>query len=362
MHIKASDWYAHKHQNDNAYTNVVLHVVYQHDQDVISQNGDIIPCLEIQDAIYENLISKYQSLSAQQSWIPCQTYLLNTDPFEIEQAIQKALYEKLTQKSAKIKSILEQTKNDWEETLFRLLCRNFGFKINNEAFEMLADHIPLKTILKYRDQLFNLEALFFGQAGMLESDEIIDNYYRRLRNEYKHLQNKYQLQSLKGSIWAFSRLRPANFPTIRIAQLTVLLHKTEAMFSKILSATSTKELFNMLQTDVSWYWRSHYRFGVETTPKSRRLGKNSIQLLIINTFAPLIFYYGYYYKKLEFQDKAMAFLEELKPEKNGIIKKWQNLGVEAHNSMMTQGLIHLKSHFCASNRCLQCPIGHSILR
>ena len=359
MHVHSTDWKKHKHTHDPAYQNVILHVVHIHDEDITFSNGAIIPTLVLGSRIPESMIEKYGMLMSNETWIPCQNQINQVPEIILKAWLERVLVERLMDKTDYIQSHLNQTKTDWEETYFRVLARNFGFKANGEAFETLAISLPLKILLKHKDQITQIEALLFGQAGLLEQD-FKDDYPNKLKDEYQFLRKKYKLSPISVG-WQFMRMRPANFPTIRIAQFAVLIFKTVHLFSKTLASTSLKELENMFQSNVSWYWKEHYTFDEKSSKSSKKLGKQAIKLIITNSVAPMLFYYGTFHAEDRFRTKALQYLSELKPESNSIVKKFLSFGLEVNNAFETQALIQLKNKYCKEKRCLECSIGHTLI-
>ncbi len=360
MHVKASDWYRHEHDMDRAYDSVILHVVYEDDRPVKLSSGEDLACLEMAARIPQQTIASYDHLIAEQRWIPCEANQRDVTPIALRAMYERLLVERLMRKTDQIGETLAATENDWEETLYRYLARNFGFKVNADAFEALAHRLPRRLLLKHRDSLKQLEALLFGQAGLLP-EKPRDEYTLDLAQEYTFLANKYGLVPLQAQVWRFLRMRPANFPTIRLAQFAVLLYRTEHLFSKMLSAKNVGEIQQMFRSEVSWYWRTHYMFDEPSTKRSKKLGRASIQLLIINTVAPMLFHYGQVHQDEGLQDRAMELLASTPPESNGIIRKYKQLDFPAESAFDTQALLQLKSHYCDTKQCLQCAVGHAIM-
>lgn len=361
MHVNASDWNRHQHQNDPAFQNVILHVVYQEDVKINLPNGEELACVELNQRINWGIINNYQKLVLNTNWIPCEKNDRNISPLTLRAWYEGVLVERLSAKTLKIHTVLEATEYDWEEAFYRLLGRNFGFSVNADAFEALMISLPRKILVKHRDKLFQLEALLFGQAGFLEED-FQDDYPRELKLEYRYLQKKYGLTPIPAHMWKFMRMRPANFPTIRIAQFAVLIFKSVHLFSKTLAAQSVKEINNMFQSDVSGYWRSHYMFDKESERKVKKIGKSSSELILINTVVPFLFHYGQVQLQENLQERAIRFLDELPGESNQIVKKFKTLNFPAGTAFDSQALIQMKTTYCDLKRCLDCAIGNSILK
>ncbi len=360
MHLKASDWYRHNHDKDLAYDNVILHVVLENDRDIVLSDGRLLPCLELK--IPDQFLNKYQSLMSSQTWIPCQVDIPKLNNFFVNHWLDRMLLERLERKSGDIKKMYHQNSNSWEETFYQLLARYFGMKVNADPFEQLARSIPLKNLAKQKNSLLQLEAIFYGQAGFLDDKILDDDYYESLQTEYRFLQSKFKLKPIEKSRWKFMRLHPVNFPTVRIAQLASLIYQSQSLFSKIINVENIDELYILLQSKTSLYWETHYRFGEKADFKEKILGRLTIDVLIINAIVPILFVYGKEVGNSLHVDKALSFLEKLKPEKNSIIKSWISSGVGVKSAYQTQSLLHLKSEYCSKYRCLECELGNRILR
>jgi len=361
MHLLASDWRRHGHQHDRAYDNVILHVVLEEDEPILRANGERIPCLEMRQRIPQKLAATYQKLLHNEHWIPCQHHFAAVPAMTKNLWLERLLVERLEHKTQAIAQALERNGNNWEETFYQMLARNFGLKTNAEPFELLARSTPLLTLTKHKNSLLQMEALLFGQSGLLER-EFEDAYPNQLKQEYTFLQKKYNLTPLLGESWQFLRMRPASFPTIRIAQLATLLFQTNHLFSKMLAAADVVELENMFELKLSNYWLTHYVFDKESKRSPKQLGKSTIHLFIINTIAPFLFLYGKHRSEAHFQDRALALLEAVPAEKNRIIRQWQALGLAPNSAYQTQALLQLKNQYCDQKRCLDCAIGNAILK
>ena len=358
IHTKTGEWNNHKHQNDPAYNNVILHVVAEHDKIINTQDGrqPEIWVMKFPEEYSHAWIDLLQSIR----WIPCEHLIQNVRPLDILLWMQYLAVERLEHKAKNIKSEMMQENIDFDTVFFRTLTRYFGFNTNQIPFEMLGKSLKWQQIAKHRNNLQHIEALLFGQAGFLVG-ELKDGYFMQLKREYKILQTKFSLEPIDAKLWKFSRMRPGNFPSIRIAQLAMLLHKNERFFSRILETDSLKGLENLFKTESSTYWETHYRFGEKTEAKTKRLGKASIEILTINAIIPMLFLFGQIKDQQAYKDKAIHFLEALKAENNTIIRKWANLGIEAENALESQSLIHLKKHYCNPKKCLSCRIGQILV-
>ncbi len=359
MHIKASDWNKHGHQKNKAYNNVILHVVLIDDETVYNENGEKIALLKLN--LKPGLIKKYESLILNEEKLPCSNDLKTVDKFKLKMWLNNVLFERLRQKTEIIKQKLENNKNNWEESFYQTIARNFGFNLNAEPFERLARSVPLKNIAKHQNNLVQIEALLFGQAGFL-NDSYDDEYFNELKREYIHLKKKFNLQAIEKHNWKFLRLRPSNFPTIRISQFACLIHQSSSLFSKIIDANNLTELQTLFQIKASRFWLNHYTFDKISEKKEKNFGNNSINNIIINTIVPFTFLYGEYKDDQKLKDKAIKFLEEVKSENNNIIREWNLAGVKSTNAFLSQALIQQTKNYCQKNKCLDCGIGSEILK
>jgi hypothetical protein len=361
MHLRASEWRAHGHSSDPAYDNVVLHVVLEEDQPIYRANGERIPCLELRGRVPPRLLENYERLEREQAWIPCAHFFGEVPGVVRLNWLDRLLVERLEMKTAAIAESLAATGNHWEEAFYRALARNFGLKVNAEPFEALARSLPLLTLAKHKSSLLQVEALLLGQAGFLEG-KYADAWPQDLAREYRHLAHKYGLVPLSAAQWKFLRLRPANFPTVRLAQFAGLVHQSAHLFSKILETNSLRALENLFEVEPSDYWRTHFKFDKASANRAKPLGRDFVHLVVINTVVPFLFHYGKV-KGLEgLQKRALQFLEELAPEANAVVEGWAALGVVARNAYHTQSLLHLKVRYCDARRCLDCAVGNAILK
>ena len=360
IHINSSDWHRHKHHTDKAYNSVILHIVYKNDEDSRLQNGVKIPTLELKFEM--QLFHHYlQLINSSNKWIACAEDIKKIEPFTYFYWLETLTIERLHEKSETIFSTLRNVKNDWSETFYIHLARNFGFKVNSDPFEMLARTLPLKFLAKHKDNLIQVEALFYGQAGFL-NDDFDDVYYKTLVREYNLLRSKFDLKPLEKHVWKFLRLRPDNFPTIRISQFAVLLHKSSFLFTKIIETKSIKYLQKFFQINASSYWNTHYQFGNKSiNEREKTFGIASFYNLVINTIAPFLFLYGSESGKEELKDRSLNFLVKTPPEENAIIRNWGKLGFYPKNAFETQGMLQLKNNYCFKRRCLHCQVGNKII-
>jgi len=360
IHLRSSDWERHGHHTDPAYNNVVLHVVYQHDADTYNARRQKIPVMELHfDARY---FANYNRLVDSKARIACLDEPCKLDEFSFASWIERLAVERLEQKYEAIMQTYTSTGNNWEETLYQRLARNFGFSLNAMPFESLAKSLPLNILMKHRDYLQQIEALLFGQAGMLADEQISETYYIELKKEYRYLQKKYNLESVDGFLWKFLRLRPINFPTLRISQFAALIHHNEHLFSQIMEATTIDTFENLFDLQASAYWDTHYVFGKESPRRDKTFGNLSIHTVLINTVAPFLFAYGKARGKDDFCTRAVGLLESLPPEKNSIIARWEELGVRNTDAFTSQALLQLDNEYCHPRRCLSCAIGNKIVR
>ncbi|MCB0408707.1 MAG: DUF2851 family protein [Flavobacteriales bacterium] len=361
IHLKSSDWNHHQHQNDAAYDNVILHVVYEHDLEINNTKNQIIPTLELKKRIIPSLINNYQSLLKSKSWIACQSQLNLVDSFTINSWMERLVYERLERKVGEIEQILNQNKNDWESTYYQLLLKYIGLKVNALPFEMLAKNTPLIMLEKHRS-LLSIEALLFGQAGFL-AQNITDEYFQKLQKEYQFLKAKFNLIPINIELWKFLRLRPNNFPTVRIAELASLLSQHPRMFSQIISFNEIKEVKKLFNVQANEYWNNHYLFGKPTHQTiKKQFGDLIINNIIINVIVPLVFVYGKIKNDENIVEQSRNWLEQVKPEQNSIIKNWKSLQLKIENAMHSQALIELKNNYCSEKKCLNCSIGNKILK
>ncbi|SMO32535.1 Protein of unknown function [Saccharicrinis carchari] len=358
VHIRASDWFEHMHQTDKAYDNVILHVVEVSDATIKRSNGEPIPVLKLQCPV--RLYREYLRLKSSVQWLACAGKLHNINPLEISLWLQRMLVERLEYKMYNIQRILDQTTQNWDETFYRLLFRSFGFGVNGDPFALLAQSIPLKVLLKYSDKLPLLEALLFGQAGFLMGD-FKDAYLISLKKDYRFLQQKHGLHPIEVHLWRFLRLRPSNFPTIRIAQLAALLVELKGVFGRLINNARLKDIEHLLEVNVSEYWREHYVMQKKSDKKNKSLGSNSKNGIIINTIVPYLFAFGTITGNQTVVKRALDWLINLKAENNSVLDKWKEQNIKVNNAGDSQALIYLSNNYCKPKKCLRCSIGHKVL-
>lgn len=364
IHEHSSDWYRHHHEQDDSYNNVVLHVVSEIDCEVFTHDKKCIPQLVMK--VPSSLLENYRELLAEEVYPPCYRIIPHLNKLVIHSWLSRLTVERLEEKMDRISNYLQRTNNDWERTFFVTLARNFGFGTNAQVFEQWAFSFLPKIVDRHRDNIFQVEAFFMGQAGLLSeemvSQEYRDEYYNRLCNEYEFLRKKYNLQPIDMHLWKFGRLRPQNFPYVRLSQFTHIYCEGNINFSHLLECKDVKSLIPLFHAAVTPYWRTHYTFGEEGRESSKILQRDSINLLIINTVVPLLFVYGKKIKDQDFVERSLSFLEQLPVERNYIIRCWERAKLPIHHAADSQALIQLRQHYCERKDCLRCRFGTEYLR
>lgn len=364
IHLKSSDWNHHTHQFNAAYQNVILHVVWDDDKPILRNDCTKIPTLILSDKTAESLIKKYSDLVGSNQTIPCQAQFQLVSSIKKLTMLDKVLMQRLASKASIIHQYLRVNKGDWEETAYQVLAKNFGFKLNAEPFLRLAQNLPLKILAKHRDNLFQLEALIFGIAGFLVGDTSFDEYQTKLAKEFQFLTAKYQLQNnvLGAHEWKFLRLRPANFPTVRLAQFARIIQENLNLFSVLLHLESVSNVSNTLKVKQSVYWQEHYLFGKKAIGKVPVIGDTSVENIVINTIVPLLVAFSQQKNEANYLEKAIHFLEELPAEENKITRHWQTLDLSMKSAFDSQAGIEWFNQFCCLKKCLSCEVGISLLR
>ncbi len=355
LHLKTSDWYKHQHQKDTNYNNVILHVVWEDDG-----STDGLPVFELKSRIPKLLLQRYGELMNSSAFIPCEKSISTIHTITWKSWKDRLLVERLLRKAQVVEACLEQNKYHWEETFWWLLARNFGIKVNADAFEAIARSIPVNILAKHKTQVQQVEALLFGQAGLL-NNHFLEDYPILLKREYEFLNKKYRLRPIHQPIH-FLRMRPGNFPTIRLAQLAMLITRSAHLFSTIRELGTVKEVGGLFEITANDYWHYHYRFEEASPFKKKKLGETMIGNIIINTVVPVLFSYGKYHDENKYKEKALQWLEEMSAEINGITGGFQQLGIENKNAFDSQALIELKNEYCDKKRCLDCVIGNELLK
>jgi hypothetical protein len=360
MHVKSSDWYLHKHEEDVNYDAVILHVVWEHDVAVFMKNNKPLPTLELKNVVTKELLENYKRLVfSQQHFIPCENQILSTDEFLLNNWLERLYFERLEQKSTFIKELLIGTNADFEAVLFQLLAKNFGLKVNGDSFLQLSRSIDFSVVRKVCFDENQLTALFFGQAGFLEED-IQESYHRQLKKEYTYLKHKYNLVAIANQQFQFFRMRPHNFPTVRIAQFASLLYTHQNLFSKMMNIGKKEDFYAMFNFEIQEFWKTHYTFESESKKSAKKLSKSFIDLILINTIIPLKFAYLQSRGEVD-QEEIMQLIKQVSSEKNSIISKFSDFQIKSKNALESQALLELKNNYCTKKRCLQCAIGNSLL-
>ncbi len=369
IHDRSHDWYVHGHDHDSAYNNVVLHVAGVVDDNVITSDGKFLPQLQLD--VPKKINDHYKELLETDQYPPCYKIIPDLTKLTIHSWMSALQTERLEQKTEAIKARVDRNNGSWEDGYFTTLARNYGFGINGDAFEMWANTLPLKAVDHHRDDVFQIEAIFMGQAGLLElntipsqyqRDALNEGYFAKLRNEYQYLAHKFSMKPMDATMWRFLRLRPQNFPHIRISQLANLYYSRRAGLSSLVECTTIEQLKAVLATSVTPYWETHYTFGSTSCRNDKNLSPASLNLLMINTAIPMLFAYGKHKSDEAICDRAFDLLEQLKAENNHITRLWQQCGLTAQNAGDSQALIQLKKEYCDKKDCLRCRIGFEYLK
>ena len=359
VHTLASDWHRHGHDSDRKYDSVVLHVVGTPDCQVCRTNGEPIPQLAL--PCPDHVVRNYRQLLQTDRNLRCRDFLPDLPRLSVHSWMAALQAERFQQKAQQVEARLQRCNGNWEDAFFVTLARNFGFGLNGDTFEQWAERIPLRAVDKHRDNLFQIEAIFFGQAGLLDGPTD-DAYSQQLQREYAYLRHKFDLQPLEGWRWSAFRSRPGNFPHVRLAQLAMLYYQEQSLFSRVMEAATTMQAKALLASRVSDYWETHYLFGRTSPRRAKTVSPRSLDLVLINTVVPFLYTYGTRQGNEALRQRATTFLEELKPEQNHIIRMWQEAGLPAENAADTQALIQLKKAYCDPKKCLQCRFGFEYLR
>ena len=375
IHDHSRDWYRHGHETDAAYNNVILHVVADADtDDVRTAEGKRLPQFVI--SVPERVKQNYEELLSTDSYPPCYRIIPELKPLFVHSWMAALQTERLQQKTEEVNTRLEQLNGDWEHAYFVTLARSIGFGSNSDILEMWARNLPLQAVAHHRDDIFQVEAMFYGQAGMLnvaavrermKLETAADDYFQRLSNEYEYLSHKFRLNGNSTATagaypWKFMRMRPQNYPHIRIAQLARLYHEGRTSLMQLVECDSVDKIRRLLRCGVSPYWEDHYTFGHDSTHNTKQLSKSSLDVLIINCAIPMIFAYGRSAAKESLCERAFDLLDELKAENNNITRMWQEVGLQVKTAGDSQALIQLKKRYCDRKDCLRCRIGYEYLR
>lgn len=360
LHVKSSDWYVHGHENDANYDNVILHVVWEDDTPVFRKGNLRIATLELSEYVSKAFINNYQKLfSKKLKWINCENEIASVDSFLLKGWLERLYFERLEQKSIVIQNLLKQSKNNWEAVLFQLLAKNFGLKVNGEAFFDLARNIDFSIVRKEAQEIQQIEAFLFGQAALLNA-KVEDGYYQLLQSTYAYQSKKYKLKSSDINRIQFFRLRPNNFPTIRLAQLAKLYHDHQNLFSKVIKVNSLESYYEIFNISASSFWDTHYTFETASKKRKKHLTKSFIDLLLINTIIPMRFIYQKSIGRSN-EEEILNLINAIKSEKNSIIEKFSQFGIQSDSAFSSQSLLQLKNEYCQKYRCLQCSIGNKLL-
>jgi len=362
IHLRSSDWLRHNHQFDAAYENVILHVVYENDAEIKRRDGSVLPVLELKNRVSAELIIKYENLFLTLTDFPCVAQIKSVDQLIINSFLARTVIERFEQKTNLVIETLNQLNGNWDETFYRYLAMNFGFKINALPFELFAKCIPQQIYGKHKNNRLQIEALVFGSAGFL-NDKFTEAYPEKLKKEFEFLQQKYKIKPIEVSIWKFMRIRPQNFPTIRLAQFAALIVQSNHLFSKIMEIKDVKELRKLFENlPVNNYWETHYHFKKEAVKLSTQIGKTSINNILLNTVALFLFAYGTHTGTQFYISSAIKLLESLPAEQNTITDKFTLAGVKLDHAFASQGVLQLKKQYCDEKKCLSCGIGIKILK
>lgn len=360
MHYRATDWKRHRHDSDKAYDSVILHVVAKDDAPVRRTNGELIPQLVLEVSPQFN--ADYASLVGATIEVPCATKIKQVPHLTIVEWVEGLAFERLHGKVERIHQLLDSFNGSWEDVCYVTLARNFGFGINNDAFERLARRTPLRLLGKHSDSVLQIEALLFGQAGMLDAQKPgMDSYYNQLCTEYAFLSNKFQLTPMEKESWKLFRIRPQNFPYRRIVMLAQFIEGGFRMMNRILEAEGEKEMRALFEVELSGYWTKHYTFGKPNERATATLSRSSIDIILINTVAPLLYAYGELTGNYEMTDKAIKLLEDLRAENNSIVSHFVAYGIDCPDALTSQALVQLKREYCDARKCIYCKIGHYLL-
>ena len=360
IHVKASDWFRHNHQDDPSFYNVILHVVYKKDCTLERPGGEEIPCMELK--IDDKLLQKYNTIKLSPDAFPCKNLLPRIEKIYLSDWISKLMIERLQEKTLEIDTVLAGNTYNWEETLYFLLGRSFGFKINAFPFETLIRTTPLNILLRFRENPLTINAILFGQAGFLEDILTEDDYYRSLQREYHPLIKKLPQRALDKSNWKFMGARPGNFPLIRIAQFASIVAQQYPLFAELTDHPDLKSWRKIVESGCQSYWETHNLFGKTGKPRRLKMGKMSVDLVILNSFIPVVFHYGTMRKRDDLKEQMLQMLEQLPAEKNVILSKWNKTGLKAVNAFDSQALIHLTTRYCRHRKCLNCMIGGRFIK
>ncbi|QWX84414.1 DUF2851 family protein [Cellulophaga sp. HaHaR_3_176] len=362
LHVNSSDWFVHGHEKDSNYDNVILHVVWEDDVFIYRKDNSRIPTLELKNYISAEILNSYQDLfdTKTKTFINCEKKINSFDSFFLKNWLDRLYFERLESKSKIVSDLLNQNQNNWEQVLFILLFKNFGSKVNSDSFYSLAANLPFSVIRKVSGNKEQLESVLFGLSGLL-NDEYLDLYFINLKKEYKYLKTKFDLKEEGVLKPEFFKLRPPNFPTIRLSQISSVYHKHQNLFSKLIEAKTVEDIYDLFEVTASKYWDNHFTFGKESKKNIKRLTKNFIDLLIINTILPLKVCYAKHIG-VSIDEEVVSIISEIKAENNSVISNFNTLGVLINSAMDSQATLQMYNEYCTKNKCLQCAVGSSLLK
>ena len=362
IHIRSSAWYLHGHETDPHYNNVILHVVWTEDQPVYTADRFLIPCIELEGRVDPQLLARYHHLMNNQEWVPCASSLLQVSPLIRSTWLERLMAERLEHKTSHITTLLARTGQHWEQVFFVLLARQLGAPSNSDTMEELCLKIPWNVLRKHGNRLDQIEAILFGCAGMLEK-ESQEEYPGQLKKEFDFLKKKYAFGVLPGLRWKFMRMRPVHFPTVRIAQLAVMIYHT-THFITLLEEMETADQWirRLMVQPANEFWKDHYHFSSTAPPCSKRLGKSTAEAIVVNVVATVMFLYGKIHGRPNLKEHALSLLRALPAERNAIISGWESCGWRVEDAGQTQSLLHLKKNYCDQRRCMHCAIGLQVLK
>ncbi len=359
VHVKASDWNKHGHQYDRKYNNIILHLVYENDVHIVNSKGKSIPTLELRNGFDEKIYFRYRDFRESRWWIPCANLIGKTDKFIARSWLKKIRNEIILFKADAIRKILIMNNHDWNQTLYTVLATGFGFHVNAIGFETLAKSLPYQIILENKNDLITVEALLFGQAGLLQ--DLKGDYPAKLYSRYQQIKKSHLLEPMDPKLWNFLRLRPSNFPTIRIAQFASILHQSSDLYKELININEKNELFDFFSIQCSNFWTNHYTFYKTSKQQVKKLGKEAIISLVINIIVPLKYLHGRLHSEDDFLEKSVHILQRLPSENNKIVRKFHALGLQINNASDSQALLFLKKQYCDHKKCLECRIGQHLI-
>ena len=361
MHLRSSDWHHHRHQFDPAYDNVVLHVVWEDDEPVLNSRGVALPTLVLRERVDARIVDRYAELAATEHALPCHAHVEEVPELVLNGWIERMTLQRLERKTGELHALLDAKRHDWDGAFFHKLGACLGLPHNAHAMDRLLELLPLGLLQRYRADRVALEALLLGAAGLLDGD-YLDEYPRQLRREYEHLAHKHQLAGMPRSAWSYRSLRPASFPTMRLVQLAAILRAEPRVFTPFLEAASPKEMIALLDHEPHPYWNTHYLPDRPSAPRRKVVGKAAAHAVLINAVVPFLFLYGRLQGQPALEDRALGLLADLPSERNNVIRQWRQIGLASENAAESQGLLTLRKEYCEPRRCLECAIGHCLLK